>query len=157
MNYLHKVTNIFQKLWYECDHGAHKPERAHTADAGLDLSVKNLHVVDRCELFERVIYTRYEIDTGVHLFIPKGYVGLVLPRSSMSRNGFMTSVGVIDSGYTGSIRVFMTAIGAVAPCQEGQRIAQIVVLPINDAQPVLKSITNIVTERGDAGFGSTGK
>lgn len=157
MLYLHRVKNIFQRLWYECDSGAHKPERAHSADAGLDLHMKSLRVIDRCELFDRVIYTRYEIDTGVHFFIPEGFVGLVLPRSSMSRNGYHTPVGVIDSGYTGTIRVFLTAFGGVAPCSEGQRIAQMVVLPINTAMPVLKSITSIVTERGDAGFGSTGK
>jgi dUTP pyrophosphatase len=157
MSYLHRVKNIFMKLWYECDKGAHKPERAHDADAGLDLYMQTMRVTERCELFDRVIYTRYEIDTGVHFYIPEGFVGLVLPRSSMSRGGYLTHTGVIDSGYTGTIRVFLTAFGDVAPCQEGQRIAQIVILPINAAQPVLKSITSMVTERGEAGFGSTVK
>lgn len=157
MNYLHTVKNIFQKIWYECDSGAHKPERAHADDAGLDLHVQSMRVTDRCEILNRVIYTRYEVDTGVHIFIPRGHVGLVLPRSSMSRAGYLTHVGVIDSGYTGSIRLFMTRFGDVAPFKEGQRIAQIVILPINTAMPVLKSISNMVTERGDNGFGSTGK
>ena len=65
MNF-HKVKNIFQKMkiWYECDSGAHKPERAHTDDAGLDLHVQSMRVTDRCEILDRVIYTRYEVDTG---------------------------------------------------------------------------------------------
>ena len=81
-----------------------------------------------------------------------------MPRSSMSRRGLVTFIGVIDSGYTGVIQICMQNINQKekAFVYSGERIAQLVIVPI--AKFGLVEVDFIAeTERGNGGFGSTGK
>ena len=95
---------------YYLDEGAKAPTRAHNLDAGLDLyAYKFLHYQSEKVLVVRPD-TTYLIDTGLHLEIPAGHCGLVLPRSSSARDGLLVHTGVIDSGYTGSIKITVNAL-----------------------------------------------
>ena len=138
-----------KKLKVKLDEGAYMPTRAHEHDAGLDLySTK-----DVC-LFEKSSLT---IDTGVHIAIPKGYVGFVKSKSGLMVKDDITTDGTVDSGYTGSIRVKLFNHGNLpVPIERGMKIAQLVILPI--VTPTLVQVYEMKeTERGNNGFGSTGK
>ena len=130
------------------DPGAYVPERAHIADAGLDLRSMETRYVSPGE-FE-------SFDTGVHVEIPKGHVGLITSKSGLMAKG-ITSRGTIDSGYTGSIKAILFNHGEEGYLvRKGDKITQLVVLPciIEDVELVSHLEE---TERGDNGFGSTGK
>ena len=130
------------------DPGAYVPERAHIADAGLDLRSMETRYVSPGE-FEF-------FDTGVHVEIPKGHVGLITSKSGLMAKG-ITSRGTIDSGYTGSIKAILFNHGEEGYLvRKGDKITQLVVLPciIEDVELVSHLEE---TERGDNGFGSTGK
>lgn len=131
------------------------PMRANPTDAGLDLrSVAEVRI--RCE--ERTL-----VHTGVYVKIPVGYVGLLFPRSSLSKAGItMTnSVGVIDSDYRGQIMASLISNRAGGSLvQAGERIVQLVLVPI--MIPELEVFTGTDEEwcdtaRGLGGFGSSGK
>lgn len=137
------------KLKVTLEPGAKLPQRAHSADAG-------------CDLFSREDATIYPnsggiFDTGVHMAIPEGYVGFIKSKSSMHVNHSAQSEGVIDSGYTGSIHVKLFNHGSRSVfVKEGQKIAQIVLLPI--ITPELEQVERLEdTDRGSNGFGSSGK
>lgn len=131
------------------DIGAMMPTRAHPTDAGYDL-------LSPCEAF---IHPGSDvvIDTGVHIAIPEGYVGFLKSKSGLNVKHGITSEGVIDSGYTGSIRVklYNNGLGAYH-IGAGDKITQLVILPI--LTPDLEQVDDLEdTERGDGGFGSTGR
>ena len=95
-------------------------------------------------------------DTGVHVEIPKGYVGLITSKSGLMAKG-ITSRGTIDSGYTGSIRAVLFNHGERGYLvQKGDKITQMVVLPVL-IEDVELTDTLEETERGAGGFGSTGR
>lgn len=131
------------------DEGAYMPERAYDADAGFDLRTPK----------EVAILPTYSatIDTGVHVEIPKGYVGFIKSKSGLNINQDIRSEGVIDSGYTGSIKAKLYNDGKkVVKFNAGAKITQIVFLPIPEVE--LKFVDKFDdTERGDNGFGSTGR
>ncbi|MDE7262648.1 MAG: dUTP diphosphatase [Oscillospiraceae bacterium] len=100
------------------------------------------------------------IPTGVAVAIPAGYVGILASRSSMGvRNGvgFSNGIGVIDSDYRGPLRVGLHNLReAPYTVQPGDRIAQLLVVPV--ACPELEVVDALPeTERGEGGFGSTGR
>ena len=131
------------------DPGAYLPERAHDLDAGYDLrSPIRAHVPP---------YSSAIIDTGVHIEIPEGYVGMLKSKSGLNVKHDITSEGVIDSGYTGSICVKLYNHGQNAyEVNKGDKISQLVIMPI--FTPALEIVSHLdSTERGDRGFGSTGK
>ena len=137
------------KLKVVLDPGAILPTRAHPTDAGLDLYAKNNAIIRPG--------TWAQFDTGVHVAIPEGYVGMVTSKSGLMSKEGLTSRGTIDCGYTGSIRValFNHSIKN-AYILKGQKISQLVVLPIiTPEMEVVDSLED--TERGSGGFGSTGK
>lgn len=133
---------------YELDEGACAPMRAHDSDAGFDLACKEDLVLE-----PNVANT---IDTGVHVLIPEGYVGLLCPRSSFNVKGIGTPIGVVDAGYTGSIRVVLEPFN-VTKIFKGNRIAQLVILPLPQIKMVEGKVIGVDTHRGDDGFGSTGE
>lgn len=98
--------------------------------------------------------------TGLAFEIPKGYVGLVFPRSS-NRKTFVyltNSVGVIDSGYRGEVQVTYKSRDynqVDMPYKIGDRIAQIMILPYPKIE-FIESDTLSETDRGEGGFGHTG-
>lgn len=130
------------------DEDAKMPERAHATDAGLDLFSREFAIVEGGG--------SYKFDTGVHIAIPAGYVGMVKAKSGLNTNHNITCTGVVDAGYTGSIAVKLYNHGTdnliVDP---GMKIAQLVILPI--ITPDLRVVNGMQkTDRGDNGFGSTG-
>lgn len=136
------------------DPGAKMPTRAHDTDAGLDLYSP----------VDAVVFPRRKggpensvvIDTGVHVEIPAGYVGMIKSKSGLNVKHGIISEGVIDSGYTGSICVKLYNLGnEKVLIEKGQKISQLVILPIITPDPVLVDSLE-ETERGTGGFGSTG-
>lgn len=100
------------------------------------------------------------VPTGIAVALPSAEsVGLVFARSGLAvKKGLALSngVGVIDSDYTGEIRVGLVNLGADSyTIQPGERIAQLVVMPV--CLPELREVSDLEeTERGRGGFGSTG-
>lgn len=129
------------------DPGAFLPVRAHENDAGLDLRAMETKYVFPGE------HTIF--DTGVHIEIPPGFVGLLTSRSGLMSKG-ITSRGTIDSGYTGSIRAVLFNHGPESYLvHAGDKITQLVVVPaLIESVELVASLEE--TERGADGFGSTG-
>ena len=131
------------------DPGAFMPEFAHKTDAGADLRSP----------IETVVPARGSvvIDTGVHVEIPEGYVGILKSKSGLNVKHDLVGTGTIDSGYSGSIRVKLYNLGDTDyQVFRGDKIIQMVILPC-----VYCEFTQVEkfaeTERGDGGFGSTGR
>jgi dUTP diphosphatase len=128
------------------------PARTLAGDAGLDLST--------CERVELAPGERAVVPTGVAVALPPGYAGFVQPRSGLaSRHGIsiVNSPGLIDSGYRGEIKVVLlnTDPDAAFVAEPGERIAQLVVLAVPEVEIV--EVDGLpASERGAAGFGSTG-
>lgn len=138
------------KLEIMLENGALMPDRAHADDAGLDLFAPSDVIIS---YRENVV-----IDTGVHVSIPKGYVGLLKSKSGlMVKSEIITTGGVIDAGYTGSIKVMLSNIGNYCHViRKGQKITQLLIVPIET--PDLELVDGFAeTERGANGFGSSGK
>lgn len=103
----------------------------------------------------------YMLDLNLIVVIPKGFVGLIVPRSSYGSRGLQlrNTVGVIDSDYRGSILLNLTS-SIPLKIKAGERIAQLMIVPCLSAGAT--SITVLpkdhlpTTERGSGGFGSTG-
>ena len=129
------------------------PTRAHPGDAGLDLVA-----VSRLELApgERGI-----VDTGVAVAVPDGHAGFLLRRSGLAANHGVTVLnapGLIDSGYRGELKVILlnTDREETFVVEPGERVAQLVVLPIGLFEPLeVEQLDS--TERGHGGHGSTGR
>lgn len=126
------------------------PTRAHEYDAGLDLysASDDIYIYPGgSELF----------DTGVHVQLPKNTVGFLKSKSGLNVKHGITSEGVIDVGYTGSIMVKLYNHGSkpYKVCK-GDKISQLVILPC--ILPELEVVSSLEeTERGDNGFGSSGR
>ena len=131
------------------DAGAILPSRAHDLDAGYDLYSRD----------DAIVYAgdSWTFDTGVHMAIPRGYVGDVESKSGMMMQYGIITDGTVDAGYTGSIRVKLFNLSRCAvSIVKGQKIAQLVIKKI--LTPDLDVVARLEeTERGDGGFGSTGK
>lgn len=125
------------------------PRYAKDGDAGLDLTATRVWFED-----SNVCY-----GTGLAMEIPKGYVGLIFPRSSNAKKELLlcNSVGVIDSNYRGEIMFkFKTINGGSHIYSVGERIGQIIIMPYPQIE--FKEVEELSeTNRGDGGFGSTGK
>jgi len=101
------------------------------------------------------------VGTGIAVEIPEGHAGLVLPRSGWAaRHGIalVNAPGLIDAGYRGEVRVLLlnTDREEAFEISEGDRIAQLLVVPFASLEPV-ETETLGRSERGDGGFGSTGR
>ncbi len=99
------------------------------------------------------------VETGLHLEIPPGYVGLVKDRSSVASAGIHTLAGVIDSAYRGELKVLLVNLGERDYLiRSGQKIAQLLVVPVYvEAVEFVHSLEDLsASERGSGGFGSTG-
>ena len=132
---------------------ARLPTRAHRGDAGLDLYAADPVRIAPGE--------RATVPTGVAVEVPPGFAGLVLPRSGLaSRHGIalVNAPGLIDSGYRGEIRVLLlnTDREEEFAASAGERIAQLIVTPVADAEPV-EVAELAASARGEGGFGSTGR
>lgn len=134
------------------DVGAYMPTYAHEADAGMDLRTPVTFIVPA--------HGDYTIDTGIHVEIPNDYVGFIKSKSGLNVNAGLTATGVVDSGYTGSIRVKLyNHSDEDYVFSRGDKITQMVVLPVARFDMVrVDSLEDFgKTERGNGGFGSTGR
>lgn len=131
------------------DEGAKMPTRAHNTDAGLDIYARNSQIVPAKE--------SATFDTGVHVELPVGTVGMLKSKSGLNVKHGITSEGVIDVGYTGSIVVKLyNNSGYDYRVEKGDKISQLVIMPI--LTPELELAESLdETDRGDNGFGSSGK
>jgi len=132
------------------DDGTHMPVRAHSTDAGLDLYAVEGKMIykGRAEVF----------DTGVHVALPPNTYGKIESKSGLNVNhGVVSCGGVIDEGYTGSIKVKLYNFGeGHYRVHAGDKIAQLIIVPcLYEGCEVVDGFDE--TERGDNGFGSTGK
>lgn len=131
------------------DRGAYMPVRAHDSDAGLDLRSP----------IDTVVPARGSaiIDTLVNIALPRGTVGMLKSKSGLNVRQNITSEGVIDESYRGSIVCKLYNHGDAEVCiKSGQKITQLVILPV-----VIPDLTCVDalddTERGSKGFGSSGE
>lgn len=132
------------------------PKRAHESDAGYDLTAVSMEL----DADGNVSY-----DTGIAVEIPVGYAGFVYPRSSISKKSLVltNSVGIIDSGYRGSISVkFKLACNwdGMKPGNNlyrvGERVAQLIIIPVFSLE--FEGVDELSeSDRGVGGYGSTGK
>jgi dUTP pyrophosphatase len=127
------------------------PSYAKDGDAGMDLVATRI-----------ISNTTFDVSYGTDLAmeIPNGFVGLVFPRSSIRKYelALSNSVGVIDSGYRGEIQATFKKTNGLDSIayKVGDRIAQIMIIPHPPIE--FKEVNDLSeTERGDGGFGSTGK
>ena len=131
------------------DNGAFMPEFAHKTDAGADLRSP----------IETVVPARGNvvIDTGVHVEIPEGYTIFLKSKSGLNVKHNLIGEGVVDSGFTGSIRVKLYNLGDNDyQILRGDKIIQMVILPCGYCE--FTQVDKFAeTERGDGGFGSTGR
>ena len=127
------------------------PSRAYSGDAGLDLAA--------CERVELAPGERALVGTGLAVAIPEGFAGFVQPRSGLAaKNGItiVNSPGLIDSGYRGELKVTLlnTDVRATFVVEPGMRIAQLVVMPVPEVEPLeVEELPE--SERGVRGFGSS--
>lgn len=132
------------------DKGAYIPVRAHKTDAGLDLFAKETKKIWPG--------ASAAFDTGVHIQLPPSTAGILISKSGLNVNHGITSTGLIDEGYDGSIAVKLYNHGdAPYTVVAGDKISQLVVVPVIYADVEIVEDFGIKTARGSSGFGSTGK
>lgn len=128
---------------------AQLPTRHHTYDAGLDLyanETKELHFG----------LGQITVDTGVAVEIPEGFYGRIAPRSGLAaRDGIDVLAGVVDHGYNGPVKVVLATFGNSITIKKGDKIAQLIISPIVTPSAVWGELSE--SERGEKGFGSSGK
>lgn len=131
------------------DKGAKMPTKAHDTDAGFDL------------------YTPYEftvkangsavVQTGVHMVIPKNFCGVVISKSGLLTRQDITTTGLVDAAYTGEIVIKVQNHGNKDyHFNRGDKVTQIMILPVPEVELVEVEYLPF-TERGDRGFGSSGR
>lgn len=148
----------FKKL----DEKAVLPSYAKEGDAGLDITATSASSITNSD--DGFYYLEY--GTGLAVEIPSGHYGKLVPRSSISKTGLImaNSPGTIDSGYRGEVKIrfkvdnglFQEFGNKMAKYNVGDKIAQLIILPYPTVKPVFVDELSS-TERGDGGFGSTGK
>jgi len=125
------------------------PTYAKLGDAAMDLYATEVTK----DKYENYVYL-----TGIALEIPPGFVGLLFPRSSVSKTclSLANSVGVVDSGYRGEIMLKYRHTGEPNQIYKtGDRVGQLMVIPYPQIE-LIEAKELSTTERGDGGFGSTG-
>lgn len=132
------------------DAGAYMPKRCHKTDAGLDLRAKETQIVPAKE--------SATFHTGVHIQLPHGMAGIMISKSGLNIKNDITSTGLIDEGYTGELVVKLHNHGGFDyKVKAGDKISQLVIVPVLYEDIELVDELDQDTERGSDGFGSTGK
>tara|TARA_R100001163_G_C5056734_1_gene193196 strand:- start:554 stop:1000 length:447 start_codon:yes stop_codon:yes gene_type:complete len=131
----------------------HAPQYATVGSAGLDLRALDNKMIAPGETVEFPL--GYRIYIGDHTLC-----GLIVPRSGLGIKGLMPAnvLGLIDSDYQGELKVFLKNYNTEAHFVEhGDRIAQLVIMPVEHVYFSIVSEFSHITDRGEGGFGSTGK
>lgn len=131
------------------DPGAYMPARAHEQDAGYDLRTP-----------ERVVLhpgCSVTIDTGVHIWLPAGKCAVVVSKSGLNVNSDITSTGLIDEGFTGTIVIKLYNHGTQMHVFEaGDKISQFYITDYYGYE--LEQVDELPdSDRGSGGYGSTGR
>lgn len=136
----------------QLDPGALMPIRAHETDAGADLCCKTDMEEVTIEPGDSVL-----IDTGVHVQLPPNTVGMLKSKSGLNCMAACTTTGVIDEGYSGPIKVRVYNHGSFAKTfGAGDKVTQLVIMPV--LYPWFYEVDEVEGgERGQSGFGSTGR
>ena len=130
--------------------GAYVPERAHKTDAGLDVRSYENRLVKA--------HGGALLHTGLHVQLPHGTAGLLVSKSGLNVKHGITSTGLIDEGYTGEIMVKLyNHSDSDYLVNAGDKISQLVVIPVLYENINLCDSLDENTERADKGFGSSGK
>lgn len=129
------------------------PVKAHATDAGFDLTCTRITTeVNECGQLTLVYHTDIAVE------IPEGYFGALVPRSSIANKSLTLTncFGVIDAGYRGEVMGKFRSTTDVVPAvyKDGERFAQLLILPVPDVQ-FEESETLSETDRGEDGYGST--
>ncbi|MDK8838161.1 MULTISPECIES: dUTP diphosphatase [unclassified Corynebacterium] len=137
-------------LYYSLDDGAAQPRQAYKDDAGIDLALKHDLTVP--------VGAHRVGDTGVHVAVPRGHVGMLFVRSSTGIKKHLVlsnGTGIVDSGYRGPIKISLHNTGDTTQhIQAGDYIAQLVVVPI--VLNVWAEVPHLdTTQRGTNGIGSS--
>ncbi len=130
----------------------HKPSYANEFAAGLDLRANNEILIKPGDIVD--------IESKLAMAIPKGHFGMVVARSGLSYKHqikLINDVGIIDEDYRGEIGIRLINEGKESyKIESGDRIAQMIIIPY--VQPELKYVDELdETDRGERGFGSTGR
>lgn len=138
------------KVKIKIEDGGKMPTKAHKTDAGFDLYAAELNF--------KADKGYVEYDTKVRIEVPEGHVGFIFPRSSISNlNLILTnSVGVIDHGYSGTIKFrFKKSTLGKGMYEVGDRIGQMIIMPYPQIEFVEGDLEE--SDRGEGGFGSSGE
>lgn len=126
------------------------PFKSTDGSSGYDITATSMKVVDEG------VFGYIEYGTGLSMVVPKGYAGLIFPRSSISNKGLIlsNSVGVIDPDYRGEVRARFKHITGTTKYEVGDKIAQFIL--VKNPIVTFKEVDDLdATERGEGGFGST--
>lgn len=134
----------------QLDEGAFMPDRAHELDAGLDLKTPvRVTVPAHGYVF---------VDTGVHMEVPSYLDAHIRSKSGLNRYHGITADGTVDPGYTNTLGVTLHNDGNEDyTFERGDEIAQVVLEVIVRMKPVQVDRIDQIGDRGDAGYGSTGR
>lgn len=131
------------------EEGATMPAYAHEDDAGMDLISLEMNMIPA--------HGRETFKTGVHMAIPSGYFGAIRAKSGLLRKHGIICSGTVDCSYTGEIMVTLVNTSSKNyQVFKGDKIAQMILIPYHHAEFVQVEKLD-ETERGDNGFGSTGR
>jgi len=125
------------------------PKRGSKQAAGYDL-----YTIDEGRLMPK--QTRL-FDTGISFTVPEGTYGRIAPRSGLSKKGILVNAGVVDRDYTGPVKVMLHNLSdEMYQVKKNDRIAQLIIEKI--ATPIIEEVGSLEeTDRGEGGFGSTGR
>lgn len=124
------------------------PIRAHEYDSGADVFATKQITLRPKE--------RYAMPLGFCLEIPKGYMGIIVTKSSMFKKGIYVHIPPVDSGYTGECHALLENVNKdTIYIEKGDKVGQLIILPVE--YPSFNEVMELnVTERGSGAFGSTG-
>lgn len=136
---------------YELGDGAKRPYKKYSGDAGWDLFICNDCVIPSGETVD--------IHTNIKIQLPHGYYARITGRSSsLRKHNLLVNEGIIDNGYTGELFVCVHNVGAEdVALKKGMRVAQILIHKIEDVRWSEVDHIDSDTDRGNNGFGSTGR
>lgn len=152
-NYIDANINMKVAL----DAFAYPLTKGHETDAGFDIRLPSDKGKQKVSFFKPLI-----VDTGVYVDIPEGYVGFLKSKSGLNVKSAINGEGVIDAGYTGSIKVklYRNSFFGKKVFEPGDKIIQLVILPIPKVEiDYVDSVDKFdaVGSRKTGGFGSTGR
>lgn len=138
------------KIKVVLDEGGIMPTKAYSDDAGFDIySPIDTYIAPMGSVV---------VDTKVRCLIPKGYCGLLTSKSGLYIKSDLTGRGLVDASYQGTIKVKLVNHGdKLHSFNKGDKLIQMMILPVPEVEMVEVEAFDEVTERAEAGIGSTGR